>query len=970
MLLPFSRLRRRVREGTRNALEIARLGRLGEPYSAPYEVVDRGPHHRLRRYATCADADAPAVILIPPLMLATEVYDVDHDVSVVNALGEQGILPFVVDFGAPEREEGGMTRTLDDHLRAVVSCVERVRALTGRDVHLCGYSQGGMFAYQAAAFLRSEGVRSIITFGSPVDIHKNLPALRGDIAGAIVRTIEPTVSAAIARIEGLPGVLTSTGFKLLSPRKEIQKHVDFVRMLHDRSAILRKEARRRFLGGEGFVAWPGPALAAFVEEFIVHNRMLSGGFVVDGRTVTLADITCPILAFIGASDEIARPATVKAIEKAAPRAPISFVTLRAGHFGLVVGSHALAGTWPTVSQWIHHQEGKAGVPDALKPRRAIELDDDLEAGDFAIELELFVDTIAQLTKNLMRRAGDAARGATDALDSARYQEPRLRRLAELSAGDRISPARALAEQASATPEATFFLWGGRAFSYRDADQRVSAVARGLYASGVRPGDKIGVVMGSRPSFLSAATALSRLGAAAVIAPPDAEPRPLAEAFERAQVTQVIADAERGPKVLAATGLPVLVLGGGGGARTLPAGLTDLEAIDPAAVVIPEGVVLDAGLAADPAMILLRPSDRGELRGALVTNHRWALSALGAAATTTLKTGDTVYCCVPLHHPTAILASVGAAIVGGARLALADGFDADTFLTEVRRAGATVVFYAGEMLRPLLALPPSRGDRSLPVRLFAGSGMRAELAVRLEERFGASALEFYASTTQKVILADPSGKKPGAIGRELPGSARVEVARCDLSARAPLRDDRGFLVRAPAGEPGLLVAELAPGEGVPGEGGVIEGAFTAGDRWFVSNDVVQRDPDGDMWFVDGLSGFVPTADGAVSTRTVEDALYGLPEIELCAVWPVEHAGSIRLAAAAVSREAIDPKRLDEAVERLPPAARPIWVAQLDHIALTDGFRPLRRALPREPPPARVHHLDPLDPLDPAGRYAAR
>ena len=53
------RFARRTVAGARNVLEIARAGRLGEPYGAPFEIVDEGPHHRLRRYATCADAGAP-----------------------------------------------------------------------------------------------------------------------------------------------------------------------------------------------------------------------------------------------------------------------------------------------------------------------------------------------------------------------------------------------------------------------------------------------------------------------------------------------------------------------------------------------------------------------------------------------------------------------------------------------------------------------------------------------------------------------------------------------------------------------------------------------------------------------------------------------------------------------------------------------------------------------------------------------
>src|SRR5213082_4098447 len=103
------------------------------------------------------------------MMLAAEVYDVAPTSSAVTILREHGVDPWVVDFGAPEREEGGLERTLTDHVLAVSDAVERVRDATGEDVHLAGYSQGGMFCYQTAAVRRSEGLASVITFGSPVD---------------------------------------------------------------------------------------------------------------------------------------------------------------------------------------------------------------------------------------------------------------------------------------------------------------------------------------------------------------------------------------------------------------------------------------------------------------------------------------------------------------------------------------------------------------------------------------------------------------------------------------------------------------------------------------------------------------------------------------------------------------------------------------------------------------------------------
>ena len=70
-----------------------------------------------------------------------------------------------------------------------------------------------------------------------------------------------------------------------------------------------------------------------VTAVLVHNRMMAGGAVIDGRLITLAEITCPVLAFIGEIDDIGQPASVRGIRRAAPRAEVSEVLLRAGHLG-------------------------------------------------------------------------------------------------------------------------------------------------------------------------------------------------------------------------------------------------------------------------------------------------------------------------------------------------------------------------------------------------------------------------------------------------------------------------------------------------------------------------------------------------------------------------------------------------------------------------------------------------------------
>jgi putative long chain acyl-CoA synthase len=982
-----ARRRRQVRWGRRlrrlgmawqNGLEIVRAGRLTSPYSEPYEVLHVEPTYRLRRYAAHPDPGAPRIaapiLLVPPLMVASEVYDIAPDVSAIGFLGRAGVDVWVVDFGAPERQEGGMNRTLDDHVRAVSDAIDRVHAATQQPVHLAGYSQGGMFAYQAAAFRRSANLASIITFGSPVDLHRVLPVVTDEIFERLANGLRAAIEVPLERVDGLPGIITSTAFKLVSVRKEVGQMFDFVRKLHDRKALEKREAKRLFLRGAGFVAWPGPALRKFVDDVIVGNRMSSGGFVIDGRAATLADITVPILYFLGERDEIARPASVRGVRRASPHAELYEIPVRAGHFGLVVGTQAQTVTWPAVVDWLRYREGLATLParaiaigDARDlPARADDDDDDDDAdhddedfdsafGELQLDVELAQDIVGKTARAVLERIGDVGADLGDYLDNLRWQVPRLARLRRLADDTPISLGRTLAEQASSNPDRTFFLWRGRAFTYADANRRIDAVVRGLIACGVRAGQRVGVLMQSRPSHLSVVGALSRLGAVAVLFSPETPDSALPRAFEAGEIEMLVVDPDIATRARATFGGKVLMLGGvgepAGSGRSVPAGVIDMEAIDPAAVALPTWYRPDPGRARDLAIVFvtsLVDSGRADApRASRITNRRWAFSALGAAAACTLTPRDTIYCCLPLYHPAGMLVATGSALVGGSRLALASRFAPDTFWDEVRRYGVTVAYYAGEMCRSLVDAPYTVGEKNHPVRLFAGSGMRADVWRRLLDRFGGGVLEFYASTEASAVLANASGEKIGALGRPLPGSPELAIVAYDWLAEDFVRDPGGHLVRARQDEPGMLVARLDNPRGNADIAHIaptrlLLDAFEPGDTWFVTGDLLRVDADGDYWFVDRHSEMIRTAEGPVASQRIEDALYHASGVVLTvAVGVTEGEDQVPAAAFVLAPGAsLDLGALSEAVLALPEFARPRYLRPVPSIAMTYGFRPLK------------------------------
>jgi putative long chain acyl-CoA synthase len=925
-----------------NALEVARFGGLEtDEQASPYQVASEERVYRLRHYYPDADAATAPILLVPPLMLAAEVYDVSHETSAVTILRKLGVDPWVVDFGAPEREEGGLERTLTDHILAVSDAVERVREATGKDVHLAGYSQGGMFCYQTAAYRRNDGLASVVTFGSPVDTRLAMPF---GIPQQLATGAADVLADRVFRAWALPAWASRTGFRLLDPVKSLRSRVEFILQLHDREALLPREGTRRFLEADGWVAWPGPAMADFLRQFIAHNRMLQGGFVIEDRLVTLADIECPILSVVGTVDQIAPAPGVRAIRQAAPRADVYELALSAGHFGLVVGSTSNTVTWPTVAGWVQWCAGEGRLPPELQ-----EIPDETPTqlvpevrNRVGYGVELVGGVGAGIGRSVLRTAGRTAQGVRELALEAVEAVPRLARLEQIQPGTRISLGLLVQERRRKSAEEIFFLFEDRAYSARETNERIDNIVRGLISIGVRRGQHVGVLMGTRPSALALVVAISRVGAVAVLLRPDGD---VAREARLGQVERIISDPEHAPLAAGLGEHHTFVLGGGGGPRDLGVPLTtDMEQIDPDSVELPRWYRPNPGRASDVAFIVFAGSGE-HTRLSRITNRRWAMSAFGTASSAALNGDDTVYSVTPPYHPSGLMMSIGGAVAGGARLAMASRFEPATFWEEVRRYGVTVASYTWTLLHDLVTAPPQPGERHHSVRLFIGSGMPRGLWRRVEERFKpARVLEFYASTEAGAILVNVSGAKKGCMGRPLPGSARVRIAVYDTEEEHIVLDRDGLAEECRTDEVGMLLARVRPGENsstVP-----LRSLFAPEDAWMATGDLFRRDGDGDYWRLDSVADVIHTADGPVFTTLIRDALSDLPALDLAVAYGVSARDGKDIAVAAVTvwpGSELRPREIAATVRHLARHQRPAIVHVVEEIPVTTWFRPLTAPL---------------------------
>ena len=433
-----------------------------------------------------------------------------------------------------------------------------------------------------------------------------------------------------------------------------------------------------------------------------------------------------------------------------------------------------------------------------------------------VGLELAAGVGGGLARSVAGAASRTIGGIKVFAEEVSGQLPRLARMGRLEPQTRVSLGLLLDESARENPEADFFLFEDRAYPHEAVKRRVDNVVRGLLSLGVRQGEHVGVLMSTRPSGLSVVAALNRLGAVAVLMRPDG---PVAREAELGQVTRIVADPELAGHAADAAGSQVLVLGGGGEDRDLGGEVVDMERIDPDLVEPPAWYRPNPGRAADLAFVLF--TGEGErTRANRLTNGRWALSAFATASAAALSEADTVYAVTPIYHPSGLLMSMGGAIAGGARLAIAREFEPDDLLgggtplrdhrrllhvddaaRDRRRAG-------GRRRAPPSGAPVHR--RRHAARALAPG--RAPLRTRRR------VLEFYASTEGEAILVNLSGREARLQGAPAAGKRRGAArglrrrrratarARGRLRGRVPSR--RGRDAADPAARRGRDLGEPA------------------------------------------------------------------------------------------------------------------------------------------------------------------
>ncbi len=393
-------------------------------------------------------------------------------------------------------------------------------------------------------------------------------------------------------------------------------------------------------------------------------------------------------------------------------------------------------------------------------------------------------------------------------------------------------------------------------SYAEAAGPVDGLIARYRTAGYRHGHRVGLRLENRPAMLLHFFALNALGVSVVPINPDLRAAELDYLVRHSQI--------------------VLAVDATSGRSAIPH-VTVIGPDDP-----PPPARAAGETAPDEAALLYTSGTTGLPKGCVLSNVYFATCGrwyLGMGGHCTLHHGaDRMLTPLPLFHMNALGASTMAMLMSGGCLIVLDRFHPATWWDSVARAQATIVHYLGVMPAILMAGPPTEAERAHNVRFGFGAGVDRRLHAEAEARFGFPLIEGWAMTETGCSVGITANHHPRIVGQSCFGKPAPHVALRIVADDGADAAQGELLVRHAGPDPraGFFSEYLKDPDAT---------AVAWAGGWFHTGDVVRRDTDGNMFFVDRKKNVIRRSGENIAAAEVEGVLQRHRLVAVAAVAPV-------------------------------------------------------------------------------------
>jgi len=308
-------------------------------------------------------------------------------------------------------------------------------------------------------------------------------------------------------------------------------------------------------------------------------------------------------------------------------------------------------------------------------------------------------------------------------------------------------------------------------TFAESEQRSARVANALHSLGVRPGDRVALLVENCAELVDVFFACGRLGAIEVAVNTANRGQFLRHQLDNSDPTVLVVDdnyLDRLPTDAVMPNLRALLV------RTT--GIEPTPAPDLGVPVLPAATLQDAEPTipaldrrphfGDPLSIVYTSGTSGPSKG-VVISHRYMINAASVTFTNRGgEAGDVVYSPLPLYHLNAHIITLLGPYMHGATGVLDRHFSVSRFWQRVDEVGANHLAILGAQLQLVWNLPPDPKDGQRNLKVLVGAPISQEMRPRWEERYGLKTSQGFALSEACPICSSPAGADtpPGSSGQ--------------------------------------------------------------------------------------------------------------------------------------------------------------------------------------------------------------